>query len=526
MRYVGLLLLTALAGPLLAASSARAGDAPASSVPTEPLFTRHVVPLLSRLGCNAGACHGMVQGKGGLRLSLFGVDPQLDHERLLKEVGGRRINVLDADASLVLLKATARVPHEGGKRLEVGSPEYQLFRNWIAAGARLDSVEKSAVQRLEVTPASRTVKPGDRFALQVQAVYADDSQEDVTALCAFEAVNREVVEVDRNGQVRATGIGDSAIVVRYPGQVGLAIVIVTPEQLAETFPNIQEANFIDKHVLARLRLLNLQPSAVCDDATFLRRVTLDVTGLLPTPEEVRAFLADTDPSKRAKKIDELLDRPGYAALWATKFMDILRLTGYTPGAIFPASVPDEYRGYEWLRARFRENVPYDEMVERVLLATSREGRDYDAWANETTTILREEAEAKPPATYAARRTLDLFWQRRMTTDVDHAIRVAHAFLGLRLQCAQCHRHPHDVWTQDDLLSFANFFMRVPHFNSMADARAKAKPEAMTAAKKHAADLPSKLRASFEKGFGGREVFVLTAKDLDGPDMKGGRSLFN
>lgn len=209
-------------------------------------------------------------------------------------------------------------------------------------------------------------------------------------------------------------------------------------------------------------------------ATFLRRVTLDVTGLLPTPEEVRAFLADKDPNKRAKKIDELLDRPGYAALWATKFMDILQLTGYSPGGNFPPSVPDEYRGYEWLRARFRENVPYDQLVERVLLATSRKGRDYDAWAKETATILKEEAEAKPPAAYAARQTLDLFWQRRMTTDVDHAIRIGHAFLGLRLQCAQCHRHPHDVWTQDDLLSFANFFMRVPHFKQHGTAKGQSR----------------------------------------------------
>ncbi|GBD36629.1 hypothetical protein HRbin36_01754 [bacterium HR36] len=525
MRQIGSLVLTALVSIVVPANSIRGGEARSSPVPTEPLFSRHIVPLFSRLGCNGGACHGAVQGKGGLRLSLYGVDPQLDHNRLLREFGGRRLNVLDADASLVLLKATARVPHGGGKRLEVGSAEYQLIRNWIAAGARLDPVEKSAVRRLEVTPASRTAKPGERFTLRVQAVYADGSQEEVTSLCSFEAVNREVVEVDRNGEVLARSVGDTAIVVRYPGQVGWATTIVLPEQPAENFPSIQATNLIDRHVLARLRLLSLQPSPICDDATFLRRVTLDVTGLLPTPQEIRAFLADKDPSKRAKKIDELLERPGYAALWATKFMDILRLSGYSPGGPFPPSVTDEYRAYEWLRARFRENVPYDQLVERILLATSREGRDYDAWANEMAAILNEEAEAKPPATYAARHTLDLFWQRRMATDVDHAIRVGHAFLGLRLQCAQCHRHPHDVWTQEDLLSFANFFMRMPHFNSMAGSRAQPAPEAIAAAKRRAADLPSRLQSSFVKSFE-REIFVLTREHLEGPGMKGGRSFFN
>lgn len=481
-------------------------------VPAEPLFSRHVVPILSKLGCNAGACHGAVQGKAGFRLSLFGVDPRQDHERLVRDMFGRRINRLAPDASLVLLKAAGQVAHGGGKRTEVGSPEYRLLCAWIAAGASLDAVDQSVVRQFVVTPVSQVAKPQDRYPLQVQAVYADGSREDVTALCTFEVVNREVAEVDRAGFVKAVGVGDTALVVRYPGQVAIATLIVTPEKPAASFPEVKEHNFIDRHILARLRLLNVQPSEVCDDATFLRRATLDVTGLLPTPEEVRAFLADKDPNKRAKKIDELLDRPGYAALWATKFMDILRLTGYTPVG-FPPAVQDEYRGYEWLRARFRENVPYDELAERVLLATSREGRNYEAWADEAAAILKEEAEGKPPATYAARRTLDLFWQRRMATDVDHAIRVGHAFLGLRLQCAQCHRHPNDVWTQDDLLSFANFFMRVPHFNSMAGARAKASPEVMTIAEKKAAELSGKAKADFVKQFGGREVFILEESSI-------------
>lgn len=504
MSRITLAITSALVSFLLTESTAQAADGP--SVPTEPFFSRHIVPLLSRLGCNAGACHGMVQGKGGLRLSLFGVDPAIDHERLLKEANGRRINRVDPDASLVLLKATAQVPHEGGKRLEVGGWEYQLVHNWIAAGARLDPVEKSVVQQLKVTPLRQTARPKERYAVQVQAVYADGSQEDVTALCAFEVSNREVAEVDRQGRIEALSVGDAAVVVRYPGQVAIGTLIVTPEKPGAS-SQLTEFNFIDKHILARLQLLDIQPSEICDDATFLRRVSLDVTGTLPSPEEIRAFVADTKNDKRPRKIDELLDRPGYAALWATKFLDIFRLTGYTPVG-FPPAVQDEYRGYEWLRARFRENISYDELAERVLAATSREGHSYEEWADEAVGVLKEEAEGKPPSTYAARQTLDLFWQRRMATDVDHAIRVGHAFLGLRLQCAQCHRHPHDVWTQDDLLSFANFFMRVPHFNGMAGARAKASPEAVTLAKKKAAELPAKAKGSFEKQFGGREICIL------------------
>jgi hypothetical protein len=493
----------------------------------EPRFTRHVVPLFSKLGCNSGSCHGMVQGKGGFRLSLFGADPQLDYERLLREYAGRRVNAINPDASLILCKATSKVAHEGGKRLDENSPDYELLRRWIAAGATLDRFEDSLVQQLTVTPSVRTAKVGANFALQVQADFADGSREDVTALCAFEVIKSEVAEVDAQGAVRTTGIGDTTLVVRYPGQVAWCTLIVTPDKPTVDFPAVAEHNFIDKHILARLRLLNISPTDVCDDATFLRRVTLDVTGTLPAPDEVRAFLADKSTDKRAAKIDELLERPGYAALWATRFMDNLRVTGFSP-ATFPPVVQDEFRAYTWLRARLQQNIAYDELVERILTATSREGRGYDQWAQEVAAVMREEEEKKLPAAYAARQTLDLFWQRRMGTDVDHAIRVGHAFLGLRLQCAQCHRHPHDVWTQDDLLSFSNFFMRVPHFSGLGNPRSKPSEEVVALRKSNqaAAGLPAKTKAAFEKTFGERELYLLTAEHIAGDGMKGGRSYFN
>lgn len=514
--------LVLAAALLLAAGN---GFAAEPAAPVEPLFSRHVVPVLSKLGCNAGACHGMVQGKGGFRLSLFGVDPHLDHERLLKETAGRRLNRNIPDASLILLKATGQVPHEGGQRTAVGSPEYQILRNWIIAGARLDAVEKSNVTRMIVTPATHTAKPKDRFALKAEVAFADGSMEDVTGLCVFDVGSRDVAEVDSKGRVDILGIGDTSIIVRYPGQVGMATLVVTPGKAATDFPAIQEHNFIDKHILARLKALDIHPSNICDDATFLRRVTLDVTGALPTPDEIRTFLADANADKRVRKITELLGRSDYAALWATKFMDTLRVTGFQP-ASFPPLVHEEYRAYEWLRARMTENLPYDVLVERILTATSREGRSLDEWAKEAQQVVREEVEGQAPKTYAARKTLDLFWQRRMATDVDHAIRVGHSFLGLRLQCAQCHRHPNDIWTQDDLLSFANFFMRVPQFTGLGGPRAKAEADVAALQKRLAKDLPMKAQSLFSKQFGDKEIWVLTKKDLDGPGMKGGRSFFN
>ncbi|MCE9530180.1 MAG: DUF1549 domain-containing protein [Planctomycetes bacterium] len=431
------------------------GVAPSASaaVPDVPLFSRHVVPLFSRLGCNAGSCHGTVKGQNGFRLSLFGADPELDHARLLREASGRRLNVQDVESSLLLQKSSGRSLHQGGVRLVPGSPEYQIVRNWIAGGAKLDRVDQSRIAKLRVTPAEQTLPKGESYSLKVEATFADGSTEDVTALCSFEAVNKELAAVDSAGRVRALGVGDTAIVARYRAEPAMAM-LVSPRAGSEPFPAVQSVNFIDKHVLDKLRRLNIHPADLCDDVTFLRRVSLDVTGTPPTPTEIRTFLADKAPDKRNKKIDELLERPAYAALWATKFCDILRPTGFD-GKVGFVEAAESRRYYEWLRARFRENTPYDQLAERILLATSREGRPEQDWIKEVRTMM-EENTAKTPdlAAYANRRTLDLYWQRNNASGVKGALQVAHAFLGLRLECAQCHRHPNDVWQQDDLLSFA------------------------------------------------------------------------
>lgn len=422
----------------------------------EVSFSRHVVPLFSRVGCNAGICHGAVKGQGGFKLTLFGADPVLDHARVLREEFGRRVNPLDPENSLLLRKATGAVPHQGGARVHVGTPEYELLRRWIAQGARLD---EPVTPRLSLTPAQKNLSLGESYRLRVVAHFGTDPGEDVTSLCTFESRDSTVAAVDSTGQVRATGIGDAALVVRYRAEPMLAQVLVPGEQKGP-FPEVKEHNFIDRHVLAKLRTLHMPPAELYDDTTFLRRVSLDLAGELPTPEEVRAFLADTREDRRTRKIDELLARPGHSLLWATKFCDLLKPGNYSPNSGI-ADLPASRRFHGWLQAQLAKNLPYDELAERILLATSREGKSEAEWVEEVRALTVEEARAGADlVAYNQRRTLDLYWQRANAAGVKGTLQVAHAFLGLRLECAQCHRHPHDVWQQADLLDFANFFQRV------------------------------------------------------------------
>lgn len=448
----------ALATAMLVCGPLRAADAPAES--DSPSYMRHITALFSRLGCNGGTCHGAVQGKNGFRLSLFGADPALDHARLLRDAEGRRLNFLDPEASLLLLKATGQVAHEGGKRMSVGSSEYELLKRWITAGAPLDGVDPSRVVKVRVMPAEHTVPPGQKFSLKVEATFADGRTEDVTRYCSFDSLDGGVATVNANGLVETKGVGDTALIARYRAEPVMALVMV-PRPSGEAFPEVAENNFVDRHILAKLRRLNIPPSALADDATFLRRACLDVTGELPTPDEVRAFLADTRNDKRARKIDQLLARPGYAALWTLKFCDLLKASDFGVYADGISETADAPRFQAWIRARIEENIPYDQFVERILTASSREGRSLEEWAREVTMLQDGYTTGRPDlAVYSSRKTLDLYWQRKASTGVTGALQVAHSFLGLRLECAQCHRHPHDVWQQDDLLSFANFFSRV------------------------------------------------------------------
>lgn len=446
---------------------------PASQVQTESnvLFSRHVVPVLSRLGCNAGgACHGTVKGQNGFRLSLFGAQPDVDFQRMTREVAGRRLNYLQPENSLILLKATGQVAHGGGQRTSVGSSDYQVLRGWIAAGCKLDDVAKSRVIRLVVTPPELVLKVGESGRLRVTATYTDGTSADVTQLCRHETPDAEVATIDASGSVRAQRIGDTVAVIRYGAEPILASLLVVPGEAKNPFPDVKPHNFIDGHVLAKLRAMDLPPSGVCDDATFLRRLYLDVTGYLPPSDEVRAFLADKTPDKRNKKIDEVLARPGYAEIWALKFSDLIKPVerGNEGSNNLAGGQALRVRFYEWLRVRLQENVPYDQLVERIFVSSSLEGRPVDEWIGEFK-ALKDELVKKGPSrplnepllsVYNQRRTLDMYWERDGATGVTGAMQFAHAFLGLRMQCAQCHRHPYDVWQQDDLLSFANFFTAV------------------------------------------------------------------
>jgi hypothetical protein len=451
--------LAALLTALLAAAPAAAA-APLSGGGTVARvdFERHVMGVFGRMGCNSGSCHGSFQGKGGFRLSLFGYDPAKDFLALTREGGGRRINRVDPDRSLLLLKATGRVDHGGGVRFARDSWAYQLLREWVASGAPWHK-GSGTVAAVRVSPPEYAFdRPGQSGRLAVTARFADGAEEDITPLCDFRSNDDAVAEVTPQGGLRALRAGDTAVVVSYRGNVAPVRVLVPGELPPGTaYPAVPEANAVDHAVFAKLRRLNIVPSDLSTDAEFLRRVTIDTVGTLPTPQEVRDFLADTRPDKRTRKVDELLVHPMHAALWATKFCD---LTGNNTDQL---ENPPQLRAklsqmwHDWFRKRLAANVPYDEIVRGVLCATTREGHTPEEYLTQFKGL--EEAARKGFATpYAERDTLDLFWRRQANVPVEQwGEKTAAAFLGVRLECAQCHKHPFDRWTQADYRAYANVF---------------------------------------------------------------------
>ncbi len=423
-------------------------------------FERHVMGVFGRMGCNSGSCHGAFQGKGGFRLSLFGYDPAKDYLALTREVEGRRLNRADPDNSLLLLKATGRVPHEGQTRFGRDSWAYQLLRSWIADGARRRP-DSGTVVKIVLTPSEYAFeKPGQIGQVQVKATFADGTTETITSLCDFRTNDEAVVEAAALGRLRAVRPGDTAVIISYRGNVvPLRVLVPFEAKGGFHYPDAPATNFIDRAVFAKLRRLNIVPSELSGEAEFLRRVCIDTIGILPTPKEVRDFLADPRPDKRARKIDELLAHPMHAALWATKFCDI---TGNNTDALEnppPRKNRLSQMWHDWFRKRLAENVPYDDIVRGVLCATSRDGlssEDYVKQVKETESIDRGFNKA-----YAKRSSLDLFWRRQQRVPIEQwGEKTAAAFLGVRLECAQCHKHPFDRWTQSDYRAYANIFARV------------------------------------------------------------------
>jgi hypothetical protein len=425
-------------------------------------FERHIMGMFGKLGCNGGSCHGSFQGKNGFRLSLFGYDPEKDFLALTREIHARRIDRIHPEESLLLTKSTGTVLHEGGIRFSRDSWQYQIFREWIKQGATWEK-GSGQIAKIEMQPKEFiSVKPGHTTQVQIFATFADGSKENITPFCDFRTMDDAVAVTTPLGKITALRPGDSGFVVSYRGTVQAARILV-PATLAkgQTYPQIEATNYIDREIQKKLKTLNMIPSDKATDLEFLRRVYLDTIGRLPEPTEIREFLKDQSSNKRENKIDELLKHPLHSALWATKLSDI---TGNNTEALENPQnqkVVRSQQWHDWLRKRLHENMPYDQIVEGIMLATSLDGQSGEEWLKDVRKIDEDAGKGFNTEEYSQRKTLDLFWRRQQRVPSDiWGQKVAAAFLGVRLECAECHKHPTDRWTQTDYRSFANIFSQV------------------------------------------------------------------
>lgn len=446
-----------------------------------PSLARHISPMLYQLGCSAGTCHGSFSGKGGFRLALFAGNTALDHANL-RGGFGRRVDSVYPEQSLLLRKPSGTVEHGGGVRFTRGSWQYDLLLSWIRAGAPHDPDDAVKVVGLRVEPRNLVLGVDQSSApLRAFATLSDGRDEDVTKFTRFESLDPSQAEVVDNGVVKGGRPGNVSILGHYAGHVGFATALIPRsdavrlEMPRETYPDRVDALLVD-----RLKKLNIVPSPRCDDGDFLRRVYLDVIGQLPTPDEVRGFVADKDPDKRVKVIDRLLEHPLHAAQWAGKMCEMI-------GADDRFLADGVYQFHDWFRLRFERNTPWDEVARGVLVATTSDGRTPDEimaaqkTEQEERKKMKEQGkqykapipEGKQPWQhgYATRKSLDVFYSNLINTNniegkgriVDGrriALRASHTFLGVQLECAQCHKHPHDRWSQADFLSFAAVFAHV------------------------------------------------------------------
>lgn len=430
----------------------------AADVTEEPDFQKHVVPLFSRLGCNGRACHGSFQGRGGFRLSLFGYDFKADHAALADSEHPRVI-AHKPDESLILTKPTSDDMHEGGKRYELGSWQHHLLRRWVESGAKLG---KSALKlaRLEVTPHELILsRESEQASLHAVAVWEDGAREDVTPLCRFQTNDDDVARIDASGTVTAGRLGDTHVVVFYDNAV-VPVPVLRPvsDLLGDRYPLVATPTRIDQLVVQKLRRLGIVPSELSSETEFLRRVRLDMTGTLPSPVEVEQFLADQREDKRARKIDELLETPEYAAWWTTRLCDFTGNNEDQLVNLVPARGSASKQWYDWIHQRVAANVPYDQLVEGIVTATSRQGDEsYRQFCDRMSQICRD----SETSSYADTPSLTYYWARRQLNNPENrAIAFAYAFLGARIQCAQCHKHPFDEWSKDEFDQFKAFFSRV------------------------------------------------------------------
>jgi hypothetical protein len=431
--------------------SERFATADAKDVPD---FQRHVVPLMGRLGCNGRACHGSFQGRGGFQLSLFGYDFQGDHKALLDEQSGR-VDLEDIDESLILSKPTDADMHEGGKRYDIGSWQHHVLRRWIESGAKFADDDKlQKLTRLEIQPAEIQFQQHDQTVqLKALAHWEGGIVEDVTELCRFSSNDDAIAAIDQEGQIKSGEPGDTHVVVYYDKAV-VPIPVLQPVGPLPKEPT-KLTQPIDQLVQAKLDKLGVIPSGSCTDAEFIRRASLDITGILPEADRVREFLADPSADKRAKLVDELLDSPGYGAWWATRFSDWTGNSEAQLNNVLPVRGAATRVWHEWLRTRLDNNVPYDEIIEGIVEANSRnEGESYLEFCKSMTAACQPGNEEL----FAQRDGLPLFWARRnFAKPEERAIGFAYAFLGVRIECAQCHKHPFDQWSKNDFDEFAKLF---------------------------------------------------------------------
>ncbi|MBI3876399.1 MAG: DUF1549 domain-containing protein [Verrucomicrobia bacterium] len=421
-----LFLASLCTGMLLPATASLAAEKNPALPAREFNFESDIEPLLSRYNCNSSGCHGKAEGQNGFKLSVFGFDAKADHNALVREGRGRRISPAAPDTSLLLLKAAGIIPHGGGPRIFEGTEEFQLLRDWIAAGAPFGRSDAPKVVRVELTPHERVLSMGAKQPLRVLATYSDGTKKDVTRLALFHSNNEGLVKVDERGVVTAGHIpGQAAIMARFIGEVDVFQALVPRAEALKEFAAPPQFNFIDSLVDAQLKKLNILPSGLADDAEFLRRVYLDVIGMLPTPAEARKFLADSRADKRARLVDELIERPEFADYWALKLADLLRVDR------LKLTHREAYAYFKWIRDSLAANVPFDRIVRELLTA---EGPLDDA-----------------PAGY---------FYKVAAKPGDMANSLSQTFLGVRIACAECHHHPYDRWTQGDYQGMTTFFAQV------------------------------------------------------------------
>lgn len=411
--------LASLALALGFASATIAGEGP-------PTFVNDIVPILTKASCNAGACHAKAgAGQRGFQLSLLGFEPQEDYEHIVKEARGRRVFPAAPEQSLLLLKAANIVPHGGGVKLEPGSENYNAIIDWIAGGMVFEREEDGKLTSLEISPPRKSMKVHSSQQLKVTANYSDGSTRDVTHMALYEPNDTSMAEADESGRVTTEDIpGNVAVMVRYADLIttfDISIPLGAP--VGEVPP---ANNFIDDFVFDNLKEIGVPPSPVCDDSTFLRRVSLDIAGRLPTSEEAESFLKNDSPDKRLAAINALLDTTDYADYFANKWTALLKNQ-----RVSKADITANFAFHSWVRDGMLANKPYDQMVREILGATG--------------TIV-----SNPPVA----------WYKRVKEPNQQLEDVAQLFLGVRMQCAQCHHHPFERWSQNDYYSFAAYFSQV------------------------------------------------------------------